>query len=181
MKEPNWETADENEVWQYVASHLKSKGIDTILVGGAVVSIYSEGAYKSGDLDLVFEYGTEFDLIEQVMKGIGFVKESTRHFIHPKCKSVFVEFCSPPAAIGDDFKITPDEKPIDGQIIKLYSPTDCVRDRLSSAIHFSAAECVDQAALVAKNHAVDLIKIKKWCDSEGGSETYDLFLKKLKN
>ena len=36
MKEPNWKTADENEAWQYVASYLKAKGIDTILVGGKV-------------------------------------------------------------------------------------------------------------------------------------------------
>ncbi len=33
---------------------LKNKGgIDTILVGGAVVSIYTEGAYRSGDLDFI--------------------------------------------------------------------------------------------------------------------------------
>ena len=43
----------EEDLWKYVAVHLKKKGIDTILVGGAVVSIYSHGVYKSGDLDFV--------------------------------------------------------------------------------------------------------------------------------
>jgi 3-deoxy-D-manno-octulosonic-acid transferase len=28
----------EEELWYYIASHLKRKGIDTVLVGGAVVS-----------------------------------------------------------------------------------------------------------------------------------------------
>ena len=49
----NFSKCTEEELWKFVASHLKSKGIDTILVGGAVVSIYSSGSYKSGDLDFV--------------------------------------------------------------------------------------------------------------------------------
>lgn len=48
MREPKWETATEEEVWKYVAWHLAKNGIDTILVGGAVAAIYSEGIYKSG-------------------------------------------------------------------------------------------------------------------------------------
>jgi hypothetical protein len=180
MKEPSWDVATEEEVWKYVAYHLKLKGIDTILVGGAVVSIYSEGAYKSGDLDMVYEFGINLETIKRYMEEIGFIKESTRHFIHPKCESVYVEFCSPPAAIGNDYKIKPNEVKVGGQKIKIYSPADCIRDRLSSAIHFSAEECVDQAVLVAKNHPVDLNKISKWCDSEGGSSVFERFNKKLK-
>lgn len=53
MKEPNWSTCTEEQLWKYVASHLAKNGIDTILVGGAVVAIYSGGAYRSGDLDFV--------------------------------------------------------------------------------------------------------------------------------
>lgn len=53
MKEPIWEKCTEKEVWEYVATHLAKNGIDTVLVGGAVVAIYTEGLYRSGDLDLV--------------------------------------------------------------------------------------------------------------------------------
>lgn len=49
----DFKTCTEEELWKFVATHLKKKGIDTVLVGGAVVSIYSDGAYKSGDLDFV--------------------------------------------------------------------------------------------------------------------------------
>jgi hypothetical protein len=49
----DFKKCSEEELWKYVASHLKRNGIDTILVGGAVVSIYSKGAYRSGDLDFV--------------------------------------------------------------------------------------------------------------------------------
>ena len=53
MKEPQWSVATEEEVWKFVAWHLAKNGIETILVGGAVAAIYSEGIYKSGDLDEV--------------------------------------------------------------------------------------------------------------------------------
>ena len=49
----DFENCTEEELWKFVATHLKSKGIDTVLVGGAVVSIYTKGAFESGDLDLI--------------------------------------------------------------------------------------------------------------------------------
>lgn len=36
---------------------VKEGGIDPVLVGGAVVAIYTGGIYRSGDLDLVPERG----------------------------------------------------------------------------------------------------------------------------
>lgn len=48
----NLKDCSEKELWEFVAVHLKKNGIDTILVGGAVVAIYSNGLYHSGDLDM---------------------------------------------------------------------------------------------------------------------------------
>lgn len=39
MNEPDWNTCDEETLWKYVAWHLEEAGIETVLVGGAVVSI----------------------------------------------------------------------------------------------------------------------------------------------
>ena len=50
--EIDFSSCNEEELWKYVALHLKSENIDTVLVGGAVVSIYTEGAYESGDIDI---------------------------------------------------------------------------------------------------------------------------------
>jgi len=148
MKEPNWKTATEEQVWQYVGWHLAKNGIETILVGGSVAAIYSDGAYKSGDLDFVLKTYIEGKLTD-VMESIGFQRPTGRHYIHPQCP-IFVEFMHGPAGIGDDIKIQPDTKTIQGQKLYTYSPTDCIRDRLASYIHFKARECLDQAALVAK-------------------------------
>lgn len=38
----NFKTCTEEELWKYVAAHLESKGLEVVLVGGAVVSIYSK-------------------------------------------------------------------------------------------------------------------------------------------
>jgi len=179
MKEPNWKTCTEEDLWKYVAHHLAVHGFSTILVGGAVAAIYSKGAYKSGDLDIVLEnYVTE--KIPELMKKIGFEKGAGRHYLHPECAHISVEFCSPPAAIGDDYSIKPSELKVEGQVLKIYSPTDCIRDRLSSYIHFKARECLDQAALVAKAQPFNSAKIKKWCESEGAPGAYKDFIEAVK-
>ena len=53
MKPPDFANCCEEELWRYVAWHLEGAGIRSVLVGGAVVSIYTEGLYPSGDLDMV--------------------------------------------------------------------------------------------------------------------------------
>lgn len=175
----DFKNCTEEELWKYVASHLKRKGIDTVLVGGAVVSIYSEGVYKSGDLDFVltkiFQKG-----IPEAMKELGFQKHSQRHFAHPECSHLFIEFPSSFLEIGEDNQITPDEVEVEGVRIKILSPTDCVKDRLASYIHFDARECLDQAIMVAKRHPVKLEEVKKWCFGEGGKSHWESFLQKYK-
>jgi hypothetical protein len=178
MKVPRWETASEREVWEYVAWHLAKNGIQTLLVGGAVVAIYSEGAYQSGDLDLI-QLNYADDVIPQVMESIGFRKSVGRHYIHPKSR-IFVEFCTGPAGIGDDLKIKPDSRTVSGQTLFLYSPTDCIRDRLASYIHFKARECLDQAALVAKKFPFNQKKVRDWCVSEGSPQTFNDLMKKVR-
>jgi hypothetical protein len=179
VKQPKWGEATEEDVWKFVAWHLAKNGIETILVGGAVAAIYSEGIYKSGDLDFVLKtYSTE--KIPKIMKSIGFKLKGGRHYIHPRCDK-FVEFMFGPAGIGDDVKIIPDEVKIEGQTLYLYSPTDCIRDRLASYIHFKARECLDQAVLVAQKFPFNRNKVKEWCAIEGAPEAYDALLSKLKS
>jgi hypothetical protein len=85
-----------------------------------------------------------------------------------------------PAGIGDDIKIKPATRDIEGQTLYIYSPTDCIRDRLASYIHFKARDCLDQAALVAKKFPFNHKKVKEWCASEGSPSAYDDLIKKIK-
>lgn len=67
-------TCSEKELWHYVAVHLKKNGIDTVLVGGSVVSVYTDGAYQSGDLDFVrldmFTVGIKEAMMNSVLKNM---------------------------------------------------------------------------------------------------------------
>lgn len=175
----NLKTCSEKELWEYVAVHLKKRGIDTVLVGRAVVSIYSKGAYHSGDLDFV-KTSMFVTKLEEAMNELGF-KKNGRHYIHPDCNHLFVEFPGgPPLGIGEDNKIVPDEIDVNGTFIKILSPTDCVKDRLASYIHFKSSESLDQAVLVAKNQDVNLSSIKKWCKGENSVQTFEEFIAALK-
>jgi hypothetical protein len=65
-----------------------------------------EGAYRSGDLDFVLLSFLETKLPE-MMKNIGFQVTDGRHYKHPKCRHLFVEFSSGPPGIGEDYQIQP--------------------------------------------------------------------------
>jgi hypothetical protein len=172
-------TCSEKELWEYVAVYLNKNGIDTILVGGAVVAIYSNGLYRSGDLDFV-RASMFVTKLEETMGELGFKKHG-RHYIHPNCRHLFVEFPGgPPLGIGEDNMIVPDEVEVEGTIIKILSPTDCVKDRLAAFIYFKTRDGMDQAVLVAKNQEVNFSSIKKWCSGEGHAEVFDEFIKELK-
>ena len=49
----DWENITLKELAGYVSEGLRTRGIETILVGGACVTIYSENRYQSFDLDYV--------------------------------------------------------------------------------------------------------------------------------
>ncbi len=168
-------TCTEEELWKYVAAHLKSKGIDTVLVGGAVVSIYTDGAYESGDLDFIL---TDLFVknVPQAMKEIGFERKG-RHYVHPQCSHLYIEFPKGPLEIGDDMQIVPEEVIVEGKIIKILSPTDCVKDRLATYIHFKDRVGFEQAVMVAKKHVVNYYSVRKWCENENALSQFEDFAK----
>lgn len=181
-------TCTEEDLWKYVATHLESKGLNVVLVGGAVVSIYSKGAYRSGDLDFIVTSLFK-DKLSQYMEEIGFKKGTKgdlgRLYRHPECSHLVVEFPSGPVTIGEDHKIKPDEHKFGGQKIKILSPTDSIVDRLASYLYAERGphgerKTIEQAVLVAKAQPHNLERIKKWCEKEGHPEIFNEFLSELK-
>ena len=49
----DWANISLQELAGYVSEELRKRGVDTILVGGACVTIYSHNRYQSYDLDYV--------------------------------------------------------------------------------------------------------------------------------
>lgn len=174
MNPPDWKHCSEAELWQYVAWHLEGAGIRSVLVGGAVVAIYSEGLYRSGDLDLIMD-SFEKGRLEEVLGDIGFIPSKSRYFKHPECDHLFLEFPPGPVEIGEEFPVIPDEIMIGGRALQLLSPTDCVKDRLAGYIHWKSRANFDQAVLVCRRQSerIHFDRIQKWCEAEGAPGVFD--------
>lgn len=166
------------ELAAIVSEFLKSKEIQCVLVGGAVVTLYSKNEYQSRDLDFISP--NEHKEIAEAMKELGFTKEG-KNFRHPKCPYT-VEFPSGPLAIGNEIPVKPEGelKTKDGQI-KLLSPTQCVMDRLAWFYHYNDRQCLDQALMVASNHQINISKIEIWSKNEQSEDKFSIFKEKLKS
>ena len=159
------------ELAAFIQSHLLSKGIDVVLSGGAVVAFYTSGKYVSRDLDLVNRFASKRSAIKNAMEEIGF-HEVDRHFAHPDTE-FFVEFPPGPLSIGEEDNIAVHDLVLETGHLRLLSPTDCVKDRLSWYLHFGDAQALEQALLVAREHHIDLNEIRKWSRAEGKLPEFD--------
>ena len=157
-------------MWHWVAVHLARCGIDCTLVGGAVVAIYSEGIYKSGDLDIVIE---NFPLPSQqrldgVFKEIGFLRKGMLYH-HPQCGHLAIQTLPGPVHVSKDYRITAEEVKMMNVQVKMLSPTDIVKDRLASCLYFGAMECLDQAELVCRAQTIDWQSVSEWAKAESAN------------
>ena len=180
MTPPNLRSCSEGELWRYVAWHLEGEGIGSVLVGGAVVAIYTEGIYRSGDLDMVPD-DFQRARIPECLEKIGFLPSKARYFKHPECRHLFLEFPHGPVELGEESPIVPDEVHVEGRILRLLSPTDCVKDRLAAYIHWGSRDCFEQALLVCRRQKarVDLENVRAWCEREGGAGAFEELIRYL--
>src|SRR5438105_3246446 len=93
----DWKTITLKDFAGFISEELRKRGIETILVGGACVTIYSNNRYQSYDLD----YITYQDMrkVKAALEELGFA-EKQKYFFHKDCPW-FIEFVSPPISIGD--------------------------------------------------------------------------------
>jgi hypothetical protein len=174
----DWVCISLKELAALVSDTLREGGVDAILVGGACVSLYTNNKYQSYDLDFVTH--SPLKDITPLLKKIGFLRESTRHFTRKGCP-FFVEFVAPPAAIGDE-PVT-DKRVMRtkyGKIVML-TVSDSVKDRLAAYFHWQDPQSLEQAVLVARSRKVDLKEIRRWSRLEGFEEKFRDFEKRLKS
>lgn len=173
----DWKNIGIKELAAIIAGKLNEKGIDAILVGGACVSIYTKNKYLSSDLDFVS--GSSIKEIAPALADLGFERKSSRHFEKKDCP-FFIEFVSPPAAIGSEpIKGKTILKTSRGTII-LLTPTDSVKDRLAAYYHWNDPQALEQSLMLAKAQKINLQEVKRWSEKEGHKDKYDFFLRELK-
>ena len=101
---------------------------------------------------------------------LGF-REENRYFRHPDTEFV-VEFPPGPLGIGKERVQQIDEIETATGVVKIISPTDCVKDRLAWYYHDNDTECLEQAVLVARSKVIDLAEVERWSAAEGKGETF---------
>lgn len=151
-------------------------GMKTILVGGACVAIYSHNRYVSYDLDFItFETSGK---IKKALSELGFELKG-KYYSHPDCP-YFIEFVSPPIAVGDEIveEFRTLHTPF-GQV-ELLTPTDCVKDRLASFFHWNDRQALEQAIMVSQDQKINLKEIERWAKAENYLNKFNEFVKSLK-
>ena len=157
-----------------VCGTLKKSGIEAVLTGGAVVSIYTENRYRSNDLDFISS--APMKDIEKALAAIGLVRNKGRYFTHPDTE-LFVEFPAPPLAVGDRPVTEFNELTTRSGYLKLLTPTYCVMDRLAAFYFWNDRQSLEQALMVARAHPVDMKEIERWSKTEGMTAKFNEFRK----
>ena len=161
----------------YISDFLRRNGIETVLSGGACVSIYSDNKYVSYDLDFVLLTHVSQKKIEKTLLKIDFHLEG-KYFKHEETQ-YYIDFISPPLSVGDEPVKEILEIKKKGKVLKLISPTDCVKDRLAAYYHWNDRQSKEQAILVCKNNSVDLKEVKRWSNNERMEEKFRIFQDEL--
>jgi hypothetical protein len=159
------------ELCAYIQSNLRERDINVVLSGGAAVSFYSSDKYVSHDLDLINVYYVKRRLIHDAMIKLGFSVEG-RYYKHPETQ-YYVEFLPGPLSIGEEPVMQVDEVTLSTGILKIISPTDCVKDRLAAYYHWGDRQCLEQAILVAMARKVNIDEIGRWSETEGKGEEFE--------
>jgi hypothetical protein len=167
------------ELAAFVQSHLRKNNIYVTLSGGAAVSIYTVNKYVSADIDLVEDTYADRNKINNAMEEIGF-REKNRYFTHPETQHI-IEFPSGPLSVGGEAVKNITEIKYATGILRVISPTDCVKDRLAAYYFWKDQQSFNQALWVAQNNPVSISEIKKWSQAEGHLEEFKKFLKQYED
>jgi len=172
-----WGKAKIPDLAAIICEHLKKRGIEATLVGGACVSIYTKNKYISYDLDFVTE--NSLKELAPILDELGFIRKDGRLFEHPEC-GFLLDFPAPPLAVGNEPVSKFNSIRTRRGVIHLLTPTDCVKDRLAAYFFWNDRQALEQAILVAKDNKINQAEIAGWAVKEGATEKLKVFQRKLR-
>ncbi len=158
-----------------VSTALQKAGFSAVLCGGAVVSIYTDNRYESGDLDFVTPH-RNIDLAI-VMTELGFTAKG-KAFVHPEC-TYYVEFQPSPVMLGGQPSTGAEVLTSKSRTLRLLSPTESVMDRLIAYFAWRDPQSKDQAVMICQSQTIDMKRIKKWAIAEGYAAEFEIFRSEL--
>jgi len=173
----NWKSISLKDLAGFISEKLREEEIEATLVGGACVTIYSKNRYQSYDLDFVtYE---DMKKVKKVLLSLG-LDEKSGYFQHKDCKW-FIEFVSPPIAVGNEPIEILNEFSTPLGTIKMLTVHDSLKDRLASYYHWNDKQALEQALQICRENAIDIGKIEAWSKKENMLDKFQLFLTRLKD
>jgi hypothetical protein len=155
-----------------LAEHLKSHGIEVVLVGGLAVEIYTANLYLTKDIDMVNVNYQKPSRLYDVMAELGFYRRG-RIYIHDTT-DISVEFPTGPLAVaGHRITRTTIANTPKGAIPILYVE-DVVKDRIAAYIHWRDKQSLIQAVSILLQHNLLLNEFKFFCLEEGDLSHYEI-------
>ena len=145
---------------------LSNAGIVATLSGGAAVTIYSDNAYQSVDLDFVTSEGKK--QLSAAVSKLGFKPHnSSRLYSHPDTDWL-VEFPPGPLGFGDTIVDSENIPLLETQFgpLRVITPTLSIMDRLSAYWYHFDNQTWDQAIEVARRQDIDWDYVYSWAKSE---------------
>ena len=149
----------------FIYSYLNEHGVEVVLSGGACVAIYSRNKYISLDLDFIESGSTPRRKLKKLLGQLGFFEER-RYFRHPET-GFFLEFPTGPLAVGREPVKETVMLHFSTGVLRIISPTDCVKDRLAAYYHWGDRQSLEQAIMVVKDNSVDINEVERWSEAEG--------------
>ena len=155
-----------------VCGALERAGFTAVLTGGAVVSIYSENEYASFDLDIISNASRA--ALDRTMNDLGFSRGAGRHYEHPDSQ-LMVEFPRGPVQIGQKTPKRFARRQTTQGVLCLLTPSDAIKDRLASYIHWNDPQALEQAAAIARRQPFNAQAVRRFCRQEGRAAAFDHF------
>lgn len=116
--------------------------------------------------------------VKRALEEIGFVQKD-KSFVRQDCPW-FIEFVSPPIAIGSEpIQQFSDVKTALGTI-KMLRPIDSVKDRLASFYHWDDKQGLEQAINICREQRVDIDELERWSLAEKQERKFEIFKQHLK-
>jgi len=162
-----------------VSTQLERNGIRAVLSGGTCAMVYSPESNASFDLDYIAWFADRKAEFDAVLSAIGF-NRYTRVYRSDQTP-ISLEFPDDQIVIGNDYVRFEDCAVLtSGNLtLRLLTAMDCVRDRLCGYFYYNDLGNLATAVAVAKAQSIDPESIRQWAESEGQSEKFERFVRRM--
>ena len=165
------------EVAAAVHGLLVEGGHEPILSGQACAAIYGGQAIKSRTLEFAIT-GFAPAKVGALMASLGFVLKEARTFSNMSCPYEVVLLAAP-LRVGDDATDGSRMIKTSSGPLRMLTPTDCVRQRLSMFYRWGDRQALTEAVQVAKRQAVEMELVARWSEWEWATDRFQEFLRAL--